>query len=407
MNSRFLKFLIATKSQTFVSTLYNFGFMIIFYQLTNNLVLSSAISAITIVVTKLITIIIVPKMKYKNQIKISSISNLALAVISFLSIPFYIIFKEAVIFYFILKIIISSLEEIDNSFQYSVIPCLVGKDYLYKANSLNGMVLNISSIIAPLLSYIFYQYSNFSYFLFIYGIINLFSGLILSKIEFKNEQESKINENEKLSILNEWGKTIKIISSNPDIVFCISIAVCINLIFGGLNGPILLSMGEISSNKVFGQTIIKTLLSLGSFIGIFGVYNLKVKEHYIQYLKVSIIGLIIVLAILGFSTNALIIYGSFFVLSIFIMFVMNSTGTKLQLSTPKEELTSVYTFNISLLSIVVPLSYLISGCILQYRGRRDFFIFSIALLLITVGFNILLIKYYNRRTNTKGFSWKA
>lgn len=394
MNSKFLKFLIATKSQTFVSTLYNFGFIIIFYQLTNNLVLSSILSAVTIIVTKLTTIIIVPKMKYKNPIKISSISNLALTVISILSIPFYIMFKEKVIFYFIINITISSLEEIDNSFQYSIIPSLVDKDYLFKANSLNGMILNIGSVIAPLLSYLFYKYSNFSFFLLVYGIINLFSGLILSKIEYSNEQELKINKNKKLSILNEWGKTFKIISNNTDTIFCISIAVCINLIFAGLNGPILLSMGKISSNKVFGQAIIKTLISLGSFVGIFGVYNLKIKEHYNHYLKASVIGLIIVLAVLGLSKNEIIIYLSFFVLSILIMFVMNSTGTKLQLCTPKEELTSVYTFRSSLLSIIVPLSYLISGCILEYFGRKEFFIFSIVLLLITVTFNILLLNYY-------------
>lgn len=400
MNKNFFKFLIATKSQTFASTLYSFGFLIIFYQMTGNLVFSSTLSAINIIVTRLISIMFVPKMKYSNPLKISSISNLLLAVVSILAIPVYTVFNKSIAFYFILNIVISILEEIDNSFQYSAVPSLVKEEYLFKANSLNAMIFNISSIIAPMLSYLFYRYSDLRYFLFVYGIINVLSGLMLSKIEYTGEKVFEANSSKKSSVLSEWGKTLNVISKNVDIVFCISIALCINLIFAGLNGPILLSMGQLVSNKVFGQTLIKILLSAGSIIGIWLVYKLKVKENYNQYLKVSILGLMISLGILGLSKNITIIYFSFFLLSIFIMFVMNSTGTRLQLSTPKEELTSVYTFRSSLLSVIVPLSYLITGGILQYFGRQTFFMFSIVLLCITVASNILLLKFYSKKETT-------
>lgn len=400
MNNKFIKFLAATQVQTFASILYNFGFMIIFYQLTDNLVVSSTLSAVNIITTRLISILIVPKMKYKNPLKVSSASNLMLAVISILAIPLYSMFHKEVVFYFLLNITISYLENIDNSFQYSVIPSLVDKDYLFKANSLNAMIFNIGSIIAPMLSYLFYRYSDLRYFLLVYGIINLLSSFILSKIEYKNEEAQKSNDAKKTSVLNEWKKTFNIMSKNTDIVFCISIALCINLIFAGLNGPILLSMGQVAANKVLGQTFIKVVLSAGSIIGIWAVYKLKVKEKYNQYLKISIVGIAASLGVLGLSENINIIYGSFFTLSLFIMFIMNSTGTRLQIATPKEEITSVYTFRSSLLSIVVPVSYLITGGILQYFGRQAFFIFSIVLLVITVVANTLVLKAFSRRKTT-------
>jgi hypothetical protein len=262
------------------------------------------------------------------------------------------------------------------------------------------MIYNIGSIVAPMLSYLFYRYSDLRYFLLIYGIINLVSSSILSKIEYKNEEIPKLNEAKKSSVLNERKKTFNIMSKNTDIVFCISIALCINLIFAGLNGPILLSMGQVAANKVLGQTFIKVVLSGGSIIGIWTVYKLKVKEKYNQYLKVSIIGIAASLGVLGLSENINIIYGGFFALSLFIMFIMNSTGTRLQIATPKEEITSVYTFRSSLLSIIVPLSYLITGSILQYFGRQAFFIFSIVLLVITVAANTLVLKVFARRETT-------
>jgi hypothetical protein len=55
-------------------------------------------------------------MKYKNPPKVSSASNLMLAIISILAIPAYSMFLKEVAFYFLLNITISSLENIDKSF---------------------------------------------------------------------------------------------------------------------------------------------------------------------------------------------------------------------------------------------------------------------------------------------------
>lgn len=58
---------------------------------------------------------------------------------------------------------------------------------------------------------------------------------------------------------------------------------------------------------------------------------------------------------------------------------MNFTGTFLQICAPKEELSSIYVFRSTLYAVVVPISHLITGIILEYFSRECYFIFSFIL----------------------------
>lgn len=381
MNKKLYLFLLGTKVQSLVASLYNFGFFIIFYQLTNSLIYSSTLTALNIIISRITLIIIVPHLKGRNPIKISIVMNMLIGFFSLICILLYKLLSNGIYGYFIISIVFSVLEEIDNSFQYSVIPNIVEKEYLFKANSLSAILSNINLIAAPLGSYIFYIYSDLRGFLFIYGLVCSVSCILLKMIEFPNSEYKKniIDKGKKNTFFSEWFNTFNVIAKSKNILFCILLGATINLIFAGLNGAVILSMGSIAKNEVFGQTIIKLVLSIGSLIGVFFVYKLKVKENYDKYLKISIVVLSLVLLFLAFTNNTIIIYLEFLVLAIFIMFIMNSTGTFLQICAPKEELSSIYVFRSTLYAVVVPISHLITGIILEYFSRECYFIFSFIL----------------------------
>jgi len=319
----FFKFLLGTKLQSFVSALYRFGFLLIFYQMNNSLFYSSLLIASTIIVSRITLILLIPYLKGRNPIKISIVMNLLIGGVAILAILIYPLWNQKIIGFFVLAVIFSTLEEMDNSFQYAVIPNLVQKEFLFKANSLNAIFANINLIVAPVGSYVFYLMGDLRGFLGAYGIICFLSSGILKSIHFSFDAENNLQKEEKNvhTFYKEWHKTIGIILNNQNILFCIAIGVVINLIFAGISGAVLLKMGEVSSNQVFGQTIIKIALAGGSLVGVFGVLKLKVKENYNKYLNISILGLILNLVFMAFIHIEIMVYIMFFVLAVFIMFI--------------------------------------------------------------------------------------
>lgn len=386
MDRNLFRFLAGTKIQSLVASIYSFGFLLIFYQKTGSLVYSSFLTALTVIVSRVTLLISVPHFKNKHPLKLSIIMNFLIGVVSVIGGITYHLWEATIIGYFVIAIIFECLEQIDNSSQYAVIPNIVDPDYLFKANSLSAMLTNINLIAAPIGSFIFYCYSDLRGFLFIYGIICFVSCLILKgvNLNFKEAKEERIQKKGKSVVLHEWKKTLRIINQSSDLIFCIAVGVAINLIFAGLNGAVLLKMGEISHNKAFGQASIKIFLSVGSLLGVTGVYKLKVKENYEKYLRISIVGLCATLLALGFTPIEFLLYVEFLLLAVFIMFIMNSTGTFLQMAAPKNELSAIYAFRSTLYAIVIPLSHMIAGFILQYFHRSYYFIFSCVLIICVV-----------------------
>lgn len=387
MNKNLALFFIGTKIQSFAAALYSFGFIIVFYHMTNSLIYTGTLSACTIISSRAVLAYAVPKLRGKVPISVSIVMNLVMACTAFIGIICFYFWGKHIYFYFSLAIAFAILEEIDNSFQYSVIPAIVDKEYLFKANSLNAIFTNINLIVSPLGGYLFYYYSDLRGMLLLFGIICLLSSWILSKVHMPLEERTEsIKQNEKKSnLISEWITTYKIVKNSSDITFCISIGVAINLIFAGLFGPVMLKIGATMSNQALGQTILKVILSVGSLVGVFGVYRLKVKENYDKYLNISITAIILILLLLAFTNQMPLICLGFLSLSIFIMFTMNSTGTFLQMAAPKAELTAIYAFRSTLFAAAAPLSYIIAGAILELLNKQFYFIFS-ALLVIAIVF---------------------
>jgi len=387
LNKKLAVYFLGTKIQDFFAALYKFGFLLIFYQFNNSLIYTSALTASSIVVARISMIGISPYLKKREPLIVTRYVNILLAVVAFVFVGTYKLWSGHVAGFFVLSIIFSSLEGIDNSFHYPIIPKLVEKDYLFKANSLNAIFTNINLIAAPIGTYFFYNATDLRGFLLLYGFICLLSSFILKYIyniiqndDYEETKKAKNNDGFK----KEWKRTFKVIKSSKYIMFCILVGVIINLIFASLSGVVMLDMGRMAGNQILGQTIIKVMISIGSLLGVYFVYKLNVKDNYDRYINISLFVLLITLIMLSISSVDYLVYLEFLSLGVFIMFIMNSTGTFLQLVTPSDELAAVYVFRSTLYAVVVPLSHLLAGFILEYFGRSLFFAFSAILLGIVI-----------------------
>lgn len=383
MNKNLVFFIFFTKLQSFIASIYNFGFLLIFYKITNNAFSSGLLFAVSNIITRLFSFFMVPKLKNQNPIKISSYTNFILFIFSLLMAFLHNFFGESLFYYFLLHSIILTLEELDNTFQYPVVPLLTNKKSLYKVNSINAMITNVITIISPIFAYIFSKNIAFPIFLVFFGLINLVSSLALSRINILNW----INQYTKPTIKSEWKKILKLISNTPELFSCILTALFINFLFSGLGNTFILIAGTTELER----TIIKILISIGSFSGIFLVYKLNLKENYKSLLFYSFISLEVCLFFLILAKS----YISYFficILSLLIMFIMNSTGTKLQLAAKPEDLALIYSLRATLLSFVIPISQMTSGAILEYFGTPYYFIFCFIVLLILLVTNKLLSK---------------
>jgi hypothetical protein len=89
-------------------------------------------------------------------------------------------------------------------------------------------------------------------------------------------------------------------------------------------------------------------------------------------------------------------------MAVLIMFIMNSTGTFLQMSAPKGELPAIYAFRSTLIAGVVPLSQITAGIIVQLFSANFYFLFS-SLLVIT----IYMVKRYKIDVSREKWSFSS
>lgn len=386
MNKNVALFFLGTHVQDFIGSAYNFGFMLLFYSLTDSLLYAGWLTAATLVVSRVLLFFIIPWCKRYSPIYMSSWMSIAMGVSSVAAAATYPFWSEQLVWYFVLSTIFSTIMSVDQSFTSAVLPRLVEKDYLYKANSLNGIFLNIALFTAPFVGFVFFEIS-LSILLLIYGAVCLGSAVLLFLL-FAKAGEPRLQaqippaEKKLRYFSDEWLRTIRLILSNAAILHCVMIGLVVNFVFAGISGPYLLGVGQ----SDLGSTLLKVSVALGSFCGVYGVYLLKVKDHYELYLKRSMVGILAALLFLAQFENLYANLIGIAVLTLFVMFIMNSTGTFLQLSTPKEELPSVYAFRASLYAVVVPLSYIVMGWVMENWGANRYFYLSLAEVLLVVLF---------------------
>lgn len=365
-----------------------FAFLLLFYQLSDSVIYSGVLTALTVVLSRLVMFFLIPIGKPYSPVRVASVVSFGTSGISFLVALASLKWGHSIFFYFLCSILFSLLQEIRQSFSSSIIPHIVDPSYLFKANSLNGIFFNVSQILAPLLSYFFTTNTVIVAFL-LYGVISGLSGMLLvtltrlcGEIHFPKTSESQ--QGNKLRFFStQWMQTLRMLGTNRVILSCLAMGILINVLFAGINGPFLLKEGH----GGLGSTLIKVSLSVGSLLGVYGAFVLKVKDYYQRYLRISLIGAAVSLAIPVAIPNRYLLLACVVMLTLFVMFIMNTTGTLLQVVTPLQELPAVYEIRSTFYSIVVPLSYIVIGWVLERWSYTYYFAVS-AILLMTVGWMI-------------------
>jgi MFS family permease len=396
LNKKVWLIVIGKSLPMFFTAVYSFACLLIFYRITNSLILSSVFTTISIVISRIAMFIIIPFCKVVTPRKMVITGLLGLVTSSLLGIFTYSLGHDKVWYYGILLILFSVFQEILDSYVRPLIPVMFDREDIFKINSFLGVIMNLILLASPFVGAL----------LSTNHLVMLFSGIAISSflcirifsLEIFLQPIQGIHPTNRKHFIQEWRKTYQLIKTNSQIIFCLMIAIIMNLIFVGMTTSGVLAIG----NNTEEIAVIRTMMGLGSFIGILFVMKVNMKENYHKFLNVSIIGIFFSLIICYFGSASITIMavGIFFLVG-FIMFTMNSTGTLLQLIVPQEEIASVYEVRSSILAIVVPLSHVLTGLILELTSVSLYFTSILIIVAILMGIRILYIYKDQTVNNTQ------
>lgn len=384
-NSKIWYFSLSTSLPTFFTSAYSFAMLLIVYQLTNSLFYSGIVTMITIIFSRLFMFLTIPYLKNYEHKSIVLFGFLTLIISNLFFMLFYGIGKNSIFYYITISVFYSISQELIMSYSRPLIQKLFLEEELFKVNSWISVIMNVVTLLGPFSGYIFYQTSIKWLFigLFVTACFSLW--LFYKKI---NVVMKSTNMPEKMSFWHEWGKVYILIKTNSQILFCIILALLINLIFIGLTTSGILAIGNTEEESM----ILRTIMGLGTILGILFVGRVNMKNNYETYLNTSILGIFLSLLICYFFNTSFIIQSiAIFFLVAFIMFVMNATGTLLQVITPIGEITSVYEVRSTLLAIIVPLSQAMTGYLLEKVTTTTYFGYMIILISM-----LILSRLYNQ-----------
>lgn len=265
----------------------------------------------------------------------------------------------------------------------SAIPNIVSKEKIVNINAGNRIIDSISSVLGPVFGGIAFAIFNIESFILINSISFLVSAILDTLIDFKynsnSELEEKSDENIAISKLNyfkEIAEGFKYLISKRYIIEILAIFIIFNFFISfSVTIPIPIILNNILKipTKSFG--LIQGAIPVGMIIGAFMVKNIIAKYKLNSIfsvtgiiMSVNIILLSIPLFINTISNiNIYVIY--YLVIMIFmgvcISLVDIPFSYTLQTNIEEEFRARSLSLTISIVKVVVPISYLISGVLLQ------------------------------------------
>lgn len=264
----------------------------------------------------------------------------------------------------------------------SAIPNIVSKEKIVNINAGNRIIDSISSVLGPVFGGIAFAIFNIESFILINSISFLVSAILDTLIDFKynsnSELEEKSDENIAISKLNyfkEIAEGFKYLISKRYIIEILAIFIIFNFFISfSVTIPIPIILNNILKipTKSFG--LIQGAIPVGMIIGAFMVKNIIAKYKLNSIFSVT--GIIISVNIILLSIplfintisniNIYVIY--YLVIMIFIGVCISLVDIPFSytLQTNIEEFRArSLSLTISIVKVVVPISYLISGVLLQ------------------------------------------
>ena len=265
----------------------------------------------------------------------------------------------------------------------SAIPNIVSKEKIVNINAGNRIIDSISSVLGPVFGGIAFAIFNIESFILINSISFLVSAVLDTLIDFKynsnSELEEKSDENIAISKLNyfkEIAEGFKYLISKRYIIEIPAIFIIFNFFISfSVTIPIPIILNNILKipTKSFG--LIQGAIPVGMIIGAFMVKNIIAKYKLNSIFSVTgiIISVNIILLSIPLFINTISninIYVIYYLVIMIFMGVCISLvdipfSYTLQTNIEEEFRARSLSLTISIVKVVVPISYLISGVLLQ------------------------------------------
>lgn len=265
----------------------------------------------------------------------------------------------------------------------SAIPNIVSKEKIVNINAGNRIIDSISSVLGPVFGGIAFAIFNIESFILINAISFLVSAILDTLIDFKynsnSELEEKSDENIAISKLNyfkEIAEGFKYLISKRYIIEILAIFIIFNFFISfSVTIPISIILNNILKipTKSFG--LIQGAIPVGMIIGAFMVKNIIAKYKLNSIFSVTgiIISVNIILLSIPLFINTISninIYVIYYLVIMIFMGVCISLvdipfSYTLQTNIEEEFRARSLSLTISIVKVVVPISYLISGVLLQ------------------------------------------
>lgn len=265
----------------------------------------------------------------------------------------------------------------------SAIPNIVSKEKIVNINAGNRIIDSISSVLGPVFGGIAFAIFNIESFILINSISFLVSAILDTLIDFKynsnSELEEKSDENIAISKLNyfkEIAEGFKYLISKRYIIEILAIFIIFNFFISfSVTIPIPIILNNILKipTKSFG--LIQGAIPVGMIIGAFMVKKIIAKYKLNSIFSVTgiIISVNIILLSIPLFINTISninIYVIYYLVIMIFMGVCISLvdipfSYTLQTNIEEEFRARSLSLTISIVKVVVPISYLISGVLLQ------------------------------------------
>lgn len=267
----------------------------------------------------------------------------------------------------------------------SIIPQIVSKDQLTRANSLTQLIRGISSVLGPVLGGTAVGLFGYT-FVFVFNALSYFiSGVLEMFIEVSADHKP---DSDPPAIVEQFKEGIRFVFTSVPLIIFLTIISLLHFFIGSIEVffPVLANemAGEGPQNLGYLQTSLGTGIILSSVI--VGWINFKKNESVILFTAVFLIGLIYTAISVHFELYRHFIYTIFLLFGLFgavVILAATSFRGLLQKTVPNEMAGRVFGVVGAVSDISIPLAMLVYGFLLSY--------FSSVFLLFHTGLIIAVI----------------
>ena len=403
-------FYLANLISIFGTAIYNFAISLFVLKVTS----SGLNFSVTLILSILPIILLNPFIgviadKYDKK-KLAVLANFING--TFLSIIYLIsIFKGlSIAAIYLSTFIINSINIVFDVSIDSAIPNMVSKEKIVTVNAGNRIIDSISSILGPVVGGIVFVIFDIKTFILFNSISFLISSFLDWKIDFnlyKNSvSDNSIDINEKINYFSEIKGGVRYLLRQKNITDFIIIFIIFNFFLSfsvSIPMPIVLNNIFMISEKnygiiqsgmpigmIFGAIIVKRIINKFKLSNLFSFIGVCIS------LAIMLLSLPLVISLNNYNINYLTIYYFFIMMfmGICISLIDIPFSYNMQTNIGEEYRGRVLSLTISLIKTIVPISYLISGVLLdKFNPVGIIFLGGVATLMVS----IIFYKFKNKK----------